>query len=235
MQVQNLRKIFHTTCAFLLFIQFGVTQAQQAGLLYDPEPPLDSAYVRIIVASREGPVDVVVDGRQRLQKLASGEASEFMVLSAGAHTIALHPAGKSTATLSTQLDVAKGRALTVAFPTLKANTAPLLIEDKTNSNKLKALLAIYHLDSKTGTIDILTADGATKVLSNITPGSAATIQVNPIEVQLIAVKTGEKSALAKTSLKMTQGGTYSVFLMSGESGKMIAKVGLNKIERYTGK
>lgn len=235
MQIQDFRKFFHAICGFLLFGLCCVTQAQQAGLLYDPEPPLDSAYVRIIVTSREGPVDVIVDGRQRIQKLTSGEASEFMVLSAGAHTIALHPAGKPTAYLSTQLDVAKGRALTVAFPALKTNTVPILIEDKTNSNKLKALLAVYHLDSKTGTVDILTADGVTKVLSNITHGSAATIQVNPIEVQLIAVKTGEKSALAKTSLKMTQGGTYSVFLMAGENGKMMAKVGLNKIERYTGK
>lgn len=235
MQIQGFRKFFLPTCVLLLTGHCGVAQAQQAGLLYDPEPPLDSAYVRIIVVSREGPVDVVVDGRQRIRKLASGEASEFMVLSAGPHTIALHPAGKPTAHLSTQLDVAKGRALTVAFPALKANTSPLLIEDKTNSNKLKALLAVYHLDAKTGPIDILTADGATKVLSNITHGSAATIQVNPIEVELMASKTGEKSSLAKTSLKMTQGGTYSVFLMAGESGKMIAKVGLNKIERYTGK
>ena len=235
MQIQGFRKLFHTTCALLLTGLFGVAQAQQAGLLYDPEPPLDSAYVRIIVASREGPVDVIVDGRPRIQKLASGEASEFMVLSAGPHTIALHPVGKPTAHLSAQLNVTKGRALTVAFTALKANSAPILIEDKTNSNKLKALLAVYHLDTKNGPVDILTADGNTKVLTSITPGTSGSIQVNPIEVELMAAKTGEKSSLAKTSLKMTQGGTYSVFLMTGENGKMTAKVGLNKIERYTGK
>lgn len=235
MQIQGFRKFFHTTCALLLTGLCGVVQAQQAGLLYDPEPPLDSAYVRIIVASREGPIDVFVDGRQRIQKLASGEASEFMVLSAGAHTIALHPAGKTTEQLSTKLEVTKGRALTVAFPALKANTAPLLIEDKTNSNKLKALLAVYHLDAKTALLDILTADGNTKVLTGIAYGASASIQVNPIEVELMAAKTGDKKSLVRTSLKMTQGATYSVFLMAGENGKMTAKVGLNKIERFTGK
>lgn len=235
MRIQGFRKFFHATCALLLTGLCSLAQAQQAGLLYDPEPPLDSAYVRIIVASREGPVDVVVDGRPRIQKLASGEASEFMVLSAGPHSIALHPVGKPTAYLTTQLDVTKGRALTVAFPALKANTAPILIEDKTNSNKLKALLAVYHLAPKMGSVDILTADGNTKVLAGIALGTSASIQVNPIEVELMAAKTGEKSSLVKTSLKMTQGGTYSVFLMAGENGKMTAKVGLNKIERYTGK
>lgn len=235
MQTQGFRKFLHSTCALLFTGICGVTQAQQAGLLYDPEPPLDSAYVRIIVASREGPIDVFVDGRQRIQKLASGEASEFMVLSAGTHTIALHPAGKTAEQLSTKLEVTKGRALTVAFPALKANTAPLLIEDKTNSNKLKALLAVYHLDTKTGPLDILTADGNTKVLTGIAYGASASIQVNPIEVDLMAAKAGDKASLARTSLKMTQGATYSVFLMAGENGKMTAKVGLNKIERFTGK
>ncbi len=235
MQIQGFRRFFQSSCALLLTGLCSLAQAQQAGLLYDPEPPLDSAYVRIIVASREGPVDVLVDGRPRIQKLGVTEASEFMVLSAGPHTIALHPAGKPTAQLSTQLNVTKGRALTVAFTSLKANTTPIVIEDKTNSNKLKALLAVYHLDTKIGPVDILTADGNTKVLTGITHGTSASIQVNPIDVELMAAKTGEKSPLVKTSLKMTQGGTYSVFLMAGENGKMTAKVGLNKIERYTGK
>ncbi len=235
MQIKGLQKFFNITCTIYLTTLCSLTHAQQAGLLYDPEPPLDSAYVRIIVASREGSVDVVVDGRPRIQKLASGEASEFIVLSAGPHTIALHPAGKPSAHLSAKLDVNKGRALTVAFTSLKGNTTPIVIEDKTNSNKLKALLAVYHLDPKTGPIDVLTADGNTKVLADITMGTSASIQVNPIDVELVAAKTGTKSPLVKASLKMAQGGTYSVFLMAGDNGKMTAKVGLNKIERYTGK
>jgi hypothetical protein len=235
MQIKGLRFLVYATCGLLLIGICDVTQAQQAGLLYDPEPPLDSSYVRIIVVNREGPVDVFVDGRQRIQKLAPGEASEFMVLSAGTHTLALHAAGKTAAQLSTKLDVAKGRALTVAFPALKTDTEPLLIEDKTNSNKLKALLTVYNLDAKSGPVDILTADGKTKVLTGIAYGASSSIQVNPIEAELIAAKSGDKAALVRTTLKMTQGSTYSVFLMGTENRKMTAKVGLNKIERFTGK
>lgn len=209
--------------------------AQPTGLLYDPEPPLDSAYVRVVLASRDGVVDVLVDGRPRVRKLGAGEASEYMVLAAGQHSISVHPAGKPKAYLTTTLDVVRGRAMTVAFPALQADAAPVVFEDKANSNRLKALVAVYHLDAKLGPLDVLTADGNTKVFSGVTYGVAASIQVNPISIELIATKVGEKSPQARTSLAMTQGGTYSILLLPGEGGKMNARAMQNKIERYTGK
>jgi hypothetical protein len=209
--------------------------AQPAGLLYDPEPPVDSAYVRVVLVSREGAVDVVVDGRSRIQKLASGEASEYMVLAAGKHTIALHAAGKATAYFSTAFDVVRGRAMTLAFTTLRADAVPVVFEDKANSNKLKALLAVYNLDAKAGVLDVLTADGNTKVFSGVAYGTSASIPVNPISIDLIAVKIGDKVPQTRTSLAMTQGGTYSILLLPGDGGKLVARAVQNKIERYTGK
>ena len=220
--------------SLLFFLNFFV-MAQPTGLLYDPEPPVDSAYVRVVLASREGVVDVMVDGRLRIQKLALGEASEYMVLAAGKHTIAVHATGKSTAYFSTAFDVARGRAMTLAFATLRADTVPVVFEDKTNSNKLKALLAIYNLDTKIGALDVLTADGNTKVFSAVAYGTSASIPVNPISIDLIAVKVGDKVPQARTSLPMTQGGTYSIFLLSGDGGTLMAHALQNKIERYTGK
>lgn len=209
--------------------------AQPAGLLYDPEPPLDSAYVRVVLASRDGVVDVQVDGRPRIRKLNAGEASEYMVLAAGQHTLSVHPAGKPKAYLSTTLDVVRGRAMTVAFPALQQDAPPVVFEDKANSNKLKALVAVYHLDAKVGPLDVLTADGNTKVFSAVTYGVASSIQVNPISTELIATKAGEKTPQARTTLAMTQGGTYSILLLPGDGKKMNARATQNKIERYTGK
>ena len=211
----------------------GRTQAN--GLLYDPEPPIDSAYVRVILASRTGVVDILVDQRPRIQKLIAGEASEYMVLPAGKHTITVHPAGKSAANFSTTIDVVRGRAMTVAFTELKTNTAPILFEDKANSNKLKALLAVYHLDPKGGALDVLTADGSTKVFSGVTYGASSFIQVNPIAIDLIATTAGEKVPRGRTSLAMKQGGTYSLILSSGTDGTLLVRSVQNKIERYTGK
>ncbi len=212
--------------------------AQPAGQLYDPEPPGDSAYVRVLIVNSDSPMDVMVDGRMRSQKLPAGEVSDYMVLTAGKHTINLQPTGKTAVAVSYSLDVIKGRAMTLAFATSKTGAVPSIFEDKANTNKLKSLVAAYHLDSKAGALDILTADGNTKVFSNLTFGGSNSIQVNPISVELIASKTGEKSSQTlpeKTKLSMAQGATYSVFFMPNSEGKLTAKTALNKTERFTGK
>lgn len=220
--------------AILFFVYFSIF-AQPAGLLYDPEPPVDSAYVRVVISSREGVVDVMIDGRVRVQKLASGDASEYLVLAAGKHTIAIHATGKPTAYLSTVFEVVRGRATTLAFTALRADSVPLMFEDKANSNKLKALLAVYNLDAKLGAVDVVTADGNTKVFSGLAYGRSASISVNPISIDLIVVKAGDKVPQIHASLAMTQGGTYSILLLPGEGGKSTARAVQNKNERYTGK
>ena len=219
----------------MVFFNFLV-MAQPTGLLYDPEPPADSAYVRVILATPVGgAVDVLVDGRVRVQKLASGQASEYLVLTAGKRTVALHAAGKPAAHFSTTFDVVRGKAITLAFTTLSADSVPVVFEDKANANKLKALLAVYNLDAKAGELDVLTADANTKVLTGIAYGKSAFIPVNPISTDLIAVKIGDKVPLSRISMAMTQGSTYSIFLLPDKNAKLNAHTVQNKIERYTGK
>ena len=229
------RFVFHLMVASLLSFLSFAGRTQSSGLLYDPEPPIDSAYVRVILASRTGIVDIRVDERPRIQKLIAGAASDYMVLPAGKHTITVHPAGKSAANVSAKIDVVQGRAMTVAFTELKPDAVPVLFEDKANSNKLKALLAVYHLDPKGGALDVLTADGSTRVFSGVTYGASSFIQVNPITIDLIAATAGEKVPRGRTSLAMKQGGTYSLILSSGTDGKLLVRSVQNKIERYTGK
>lgn len=224
-----------SACVALLSCFHLAASAQSTGLLYDPEPPADSAYVRVVHASRDGAIDVDVDGKPRIRKLGSGDGSDYMVLTAGKHALVLHPSGKATTQVATTIDVVRGRAMTIAFTSLRADAAPVLFEDKTNANKLKALLAVYHLDPGAGPLDVLTADGNTKVFSGLAAGTSASISVNPIAIELIAAKGGDKTALARASLAMAQGGAYSVLLLPGEGGKLVTRVVQNKIERYTGK
>ena len=219
----------------MVFLSFLV-MAQPTGLLYDPEPPVDSAYVRVILASPAGGgVDVLVDGRVRVEKLASGKPSDYLVLAAGKHAVALHVPGKPAAHLSTTFDVLRGKAITLAFATLSADSVPVAFEDKANANKLKALLTVYNLDAKAGDIDVLTADTNTKVLTGIAYGKSASIPVNPISIDLIAVKIGDKVPPSRISIAMIQGGTYSIFLLPGKDAKSNAQTVENKIERFTGK
>lgn len=220
--------------AFTLLCASSLCVAQPAGMLYDPEPPADSAYVRVIHTG-SGAVDVSVDGRVRTKKLLPGEPSEYLVFGAGKHAVALHPAGKSEPATTATIEVVSGRSKTVAFTAMKPDVAPVLFEDKANSNKLKALLAVYHLDPKIGALDVVTADGSTKVFTGLVYGGSASIQVNPIAIDLIAVKSGDKVAQTKVSLTMSQGGTYSLFMLPGSNGKLASRTVQNKNERFTGK
>lgn len=227
---------FMRVLGVLLFLGIANTaaQAQTTGRLYDPEPPVDSGYVRIIVATSGAAQDLWVNGKLRIRGLASEEVSPYMVLVEGKHTLALHSAGKPNATLTHTLNVVRGASLTLAFPTLRADVVPLRFEDKGNTNKLKVMLSAYHLAPKAPALDISTADGSAKVFSKLAYGNSASLQVNPISVDLVAHPADAKSALAKVSLGMTQGGTYSVFFTAGSDGKLKAKSALNTTERFTG-
>lgn len=220
-------------CALVLAgLCLNAAAASPDGLLYDPEPPPDSAYVRVLMTRDLGMVDVLVDGKPRLRKLAPRTGSEYMVLSAGRHTVALQPLAKGAPALSTTLEVIRGRAMTLAFG---AGTEPVVFEDKANGNKLKALLTVYHLGQPADKLDVLTADGALKVFADLAAGASASIAVNPISTGLIAAKSGTKAALASTSVTMARGGTYSLLLLPGPKGGLTASTMQNTIERYTGK
>lgn len=227
------RSLFLAVAVAMLTPQALAAEGRSENLLYDPEPPVDSAYVRMIHVGHESPLEVLVDGKPRIRNLVSGEVSDYLVLPMGKHTIALQAAGKSTVRASAALEVESGRALTVAFT--PSGTRPLLFEDKANSNKLKAVLAVYRLDAKPGTLDVLSADGKVKVFSNVASGTSSQLSVNPITIELIAAKSGEKTAQARTTVSMSPGGTYSILLLPGEKGKLIARSVQNRVERYTGK
>ena len=235
MNFRFLRELLRSAVCAMLLTQAVTAVAQSSGLLYDPEPPANSAYVRVIHVSREGAADLLVDGKPRVRNLAGGEASDYFVMPAGKHTLALHPAGKSAARVSATMDVDSGRAITVAFTPMHADAKPLVFEDKANSNMLKAVLAVYHLDSRSGPLDVLTADGKTRVFANVVPGTSSHLSVNPITIELIAANSGDKAVQARATVIMVPGGTYSFLLLPGEGGKLVARTFQNKVERYTGK
>jgi alginate O-acetyltransferase complex protein AlgF len=217
--------------------------AQTRGGLYDPEPPADSAYVRLLSMGNHGQFDVLVDDKIHASKITAGEVSDYLVLVGGKRTIKLQASAKGQTLVQYSLDVPKGKALTLVFTAVTGNgsttnAVPKIFEDKANTNKLKALVTAYHLDGNVGAIDVLTADGSTKVFSNLGFGSSNSIQVNPITVELIAAKLGSNTSALNSkpaALTMTQGATYSVFFLPDAQGKMIARSLQNKTERYVAK
>jgi alginate O-acetyltransferase complex protein AlgF len=220
--------------AFALTAAVGLSSpvaAQSTGLLYDPQPPADSAYVRIIVLGTM-PVDVALNGVRRIKGMTAGEPSDYLVLPAGAHRFELRSTGSPVREAT--VNVQAGRALTIAFVSPQPDAAPLLFEDRPNTNKLKALVAVYHLHAKSGPLDVLAADGGTRVFSAVAYGTSSALSVNPITVDLHAANPGDKGRLASASLSMTPGGTYSLFLVPGDKNALELRARVNRVERYTG-
>lgn len=207
--------------------------AQTQPGLYDPEPPANSAYVRVVHASSEGAIEVLVDGKARISSVARGSASDYMVLPAGNHQLEIRQGGKSR--VSIPLEAQGAHALTLAFTSLAGNSKPLSFEDKTIANKLKATLTVYHLHPGFDNVDIVTADGKLTVFPALASGGTAVRAVNPIAIELVANKSGTQLPMARTQLSLTQGGSYSIFLLPDSGGKLIANSQQNKVERYTGK
>ena len=237
-QIRRRQLLQCVSSAALLMVASPSIWAQTRGGLYDPEPPADSSYVRVVVVGHDTAIDIFVDEKLHSAGVNVGDVSDYMILGAGKKSIQIHSAGKSKAIQSFTLEVPKGKALTLAFSGLKTATIPTIFEDKANTNKLKAVVAAYHLDAKSGALDILTADGNTKVFTNLAFGTSNSIQVNPIVVELIAAKAGTTvSTLGNksTGLAMTQGATYSVFFLPDAQGKLVAKTFQNKTEKYTAK
>lgn len=210
--------------------------AQTSGLLYDPEPPADSGYVRVFVPTGDiQEMSVSIDGQLRLPQIKSAHVSDYLVVKAGKHTLSLHSLSKSKpAEINVSFSVIQGEAMTVAFKSYQPKESPIFFVDKKGTNKLKSMLAVYQLGHKTENLDIITSNGKTKVFSNMAYGSMNALQVNPIKIELKVSVSSDNKSLAQFPLEMTQGSAYSVFIIP-DSGKIITtQVIINKIEKFIG-
>ncbi|MEI8399547.1 MAG: DUF4397 domain-containing protein [Alcaligenaceae bacterium] len=219
--------------ATLFLVMASSVSAQTSGGLYAPEPPPGSTYIRFLVSQTDGAVDILVDGRSGVTKLPAGQASPYLILPGGKHSVELRSGGAGQAALKTDVEVSAGRAVTVAFASLAANSRPLLLTDKTASNQLKALLTLYNLQSGGSELDVLIADTNTKVLAGVASSASASIAVNPISVKLAVVRRGETSALGQVQLSMVAGGAYSIFVLTGADGKLQVQSSQNRTEPFT--
>lgn len=103
--------------AFLVITGIAITQGQIDLQGPQTQPPL----VRVAhAASNAGPVDVYADGQLIAEDVAFKEASGFLPLAAGEHTITLNAAGTDTALLSAPLTLENDPERTVSAFTLVA-------------------------------------------------------------------------------------------------------------------
>ncbi|MEO7068523.1 MAG: alginate O-acetyltransferase AlgF [Rhodanobacter sp.] len=207
-----------------------LAQAQMTGRLYDPMPPDNSSYLRVLDTVPGQPVSVLVDGKVHVKSLPARTVSDYLVIPSGKHHVQVTIAGKSQGTV--ELDLVQKNAYTVVFPNAKSH--PWTFTDRTSTNKLKSMLAVYNVDPLAGPLDVKTADGKTKVFTSLEAGQPAILEVNPINVKLAVFKSGTTTASGMANLTMQRGSAYSLFLLPAANGLEIVSA-QNHRERYTGK
>jgi alginate O-acetyltransferase complex protein AlgF len=201
--------------------------AQQT-TLYDPQPPANSAYVRIIWGAAASAFDVSVDNKKRLSAVPPATPSDYMILPAGKHDITVQ-VGSSVHKIP--VDAESSRSITILLTEDGKKTKATTIEDKINSNKLKAIISAYHLGG-VPPVDVSTADGKTRIFSGMATGSSASLVVNPISLAYMLSQAGSKESIASANLEMKSGEVYSIVIFQDKTGRSQTKAFTNTVERY---
>lgn len=219
---------FHTRRILIAaLLCMGAGAWAQQTTLYDPQPPANSAYVRVIVGDQE--VNVSVDKRVRLEKIPAATPSAYLVVPAGPHEVTIQAKGKH---ITVPVKAEASRSITVLISSLTGGSKPVVMEDKVNSNRLKAIIAIYNLTAST-TLDAWTADGSTAVFQGVAPGGTASLVVNPVKLAYMVASAGSKTALATHDFSMTAGNAYSI-VVTGAANAFTTQAHQNTVERYLG-
>ncbi|MGY2897315.1 alginate O-acetyltransferase AlgF [Deinococcus sp. UYEF24] len=173
----------------LMLALTSLAAAQDTGL-YDPAPPANSAFVRVLNA----PAATLGDKAVTADK---GGASAYVVI----------PQGDVTAkigSLSGKLNVEAGKFYSV----VPFGGKLVLLTDQAADNKAKALLTFYNL-SKNSAVDLKTADGKTTVVTGVKPGESGNRAVNGITVELAAF-SGTKTLGSLKSVALQRGSAYAI-------------------------
>jgi alginate O-acetyltransferase complex protein AlgF len=191
--MKALTHFFITTFVILCTAVFA-----QEGL-YDPVPPADSAFVRIIQADRSLGAASLSIGDIAYGELEYLSISPYQIVPQGAHEGLFGG-------IAAALEVAAGNFYTVVV----AGGKPLLLQDPVNGNLTKTLLILYNL-SDLATVDMKTADGSTAVITGVTSQTLNSILVNPIEISLAAYVENQL-VQAFNDLSLKPGATYSMIV-----------------------
>jgi alginate O-acetyltransferase complex protein AlgF len=185
--------------------------AQQAPEgLYAPDPPPNSAFVRLINAT---PTSLSTQlGAVRVTAETLG-ASPYVVVPQGSVELQI---GKTPLKINVQAGLfysvtASGPATS---PRLK------LLEDASSSNRAKALIAVYNLSSL-ASVDVKTANGKQAVIEAVAPGTTKSRAVNGIKAEL-AVFYNAQVVAAFRAVQLNRGAAYAV-IVSDASGKPQAR------------
>jgi alginate O-acetyltransferase complex protein AlgF len=174
---------------------FGSVAAQ---LLYDPEPPANSAFVRI------------VHNLDSSQKIQLGSLSFDTVPSFSVSAYRVVPQGK-------QFLIFMGKKIELNFlaqrfyTIVTQNSNPILLEDMISS-RTKALISVYNL-SPLESVSLRTDDDKVAVIVDVKPNTVKSQFVNAIKIGFLMTQNTKKLTVFP-ALQLERGMSYSAFVFS---------------------
>jgi alginate O-acetyltransferase complex protein AlgF len=169
--------------------------------LYEPTPPADSAFVRVIQANSTAKTVTPELGGKSFGKLTYPALSAYQIIPAGEHSF---KAGEVTAKLA----VEAGRYYSIA---LTSSAAPALLEDALIANPAKARLYFYNLsDAKETTLFAPKQKAA--IFSKQAAGSNTSREINALTLPLqLLVADKLVASLPEVQLKRRAGTSVVLF------------------------
>lgn len=182
----------------LLSLVLPVGVAQERGL-YGAAAPEDAAFVRYVNVSTRGATGFPV-GATSFGALGPGSAGPYRPVSPGIYLL-----GRGAR--QQELIAAVGAYYTIALDA----DAITILEDKRHEDAARAQIIFYNL-TPDATLSLRTADGRTQVIDPRDPGTAGSVVVNPIRVELAVYDTASGEAVARLEpLALESGQSYGVF------------------------
>jgi len=207
-----------------------------------PASAADKAMVRVLHGSPDAPtVDVFVnDGKvDALSGLSFGDLSAYAAVPAGTYSVKVCATADNTVCPIGPVDLTfeAGSRYTVAASDLLAQIKANVFTDNGKPVDGKAKVKVVHLSADTPAIDVLTQDGAAKVVTNLSyPDKTGYLALDPGSYDLKVCANADNTVcpLDPGALKLDGGVVYSVFaigaLKPGEGAQgLTAVVGVDNM------
>jgi len=213
-----LRRLPYLVGALLLALGLMLPAAAQGG----------NARVRVIHASPDAPaVDVFVDGQAALRNVAFPAISDYLEVPAGAHRVAVAPAGQgeAAAVITANPTLEAGAAYTVAAVGQLANIRAQIYNDNLAAPDAgKAHVRVIHASPDAPAVAVKVANGPTLIQSLAFPNASDYLPVDAGSYNLQVTPAGANDVVLDLPNTTLQAGTIYDVVALGQLANIRAEV-----------